>query len=132
MRIRLLGALLAILTFGLAASTRSQNSDTLQALKNSLSPDQQNSIMQNILGKGGTSGKKSDAPLESPETIRRKNGETTDLLDKERNQKSLDGRMLRQFDEDPELRGDDTVLIELITQDELCSGEIKQPNEQNN
>jgi polysaccharide export outer membrane protein len=126
--------LVAALSIGLAGSTQSQNSDTLQALKNSLSPDQQSSILQNVLGKGGT-GKKTDEKLDTPETVRRKNGEQTDLLDKEKNQKTLDGRTLRQFDEDPELRASDTVLIELIAIDELCNNvnnNLNQTGNQNN
>jgi polysaccharide export outer membrane protein len=123
MRTRTLGALVAAFSIGLAGSTQSQTSDTLQALKNSLSPDQQSSILQNVLGKGGT-GKKTDPKLDTPETVRRKNGEQTDLFDKEKNQKTLDGRTLRQFDEDPELRANDTVLIELIAIDELCNNNL--------
>jgi protein involved in polysaccharide export with SLBB domain len=114
--------LLALLSIALAGSTQGQNSDTLQSLKNSLSPDQQGSILQEILGKG-TSGKKSDQKLDTPETVRRKNGDQQSdiLFDKEKYQKTLDGRTLRQFDEDPELRAGDTVLIELISLDDLCN-----------
>ncbi len=88
MRIRALGAraaaaLVATLSIGLAGSTQSQTSDTLQALKNSLSPDQQSSILQDVLGKGGT-GKKTDSKLDTPETVRRKNGEQSDLFDNPR------------------------------------------------
>ncbi len=124
------------LSIGLAAPTQSQNSDTLQALKNSLSPDQQSSILQDVLGgKSNSTGKKTDQKLDSPETVRRKNGETN-LFDNEKNQKTLDGRTLRQFDEDPELRADDTVLIELISNDELCnknnqSGDLNNNNGNN-
>src|ERR1700730_15006917 len=123
MRISSLGALLVTISIGLTGSAQSQTSDTLQSLKNSLSPDQQSSILQDVLGKGTGTGKKTDPKLESPETVRRKNGDLSqsDFLDKEKFQKTLDGRRLRQFDEDPELRADDTVLIELISLDELCN-----------
>ncbi len=136
MRIRALGAraaaaLVATLSIGLAGSTQSQTSDTLQALKNSLSPDQQSSILQDVLGKGGT-GKKTDSKLDTPETVRRKNGEQSDLFDKEKNQKTRDGRLLRQFDEDPELRAEDTVLIELISLDELCNSYLNPNGDQSN
>src|SRR5437764_8600819 len=102
MRIRFLCALVAALSIGLSASTQSQNSDTLQNLKNSLSTDQQSSILQDVLGgKGGSgTGKKSDSKLDTPETVRRKNGTQTDFFDKEKYQKTLDGRILRQSDED--------------------------------
>jgi polysaccharide biosynthesis/export protein len=132
MNSRWIGALLVALSIGLAAPTQSQNSDTLQNLKNSLSPDQQSSILQDVLGgKGSGTGKKTDQKLDNPETVRRKNNEN-DLLDKNKNGKTLDGRTLRQLDEDPELRADDTVLIELISLDELCNGKLTQNVQQNN
>jgi len=127
MRTRSLGALLAALSIGLVGSTQSQNSDTLQALKNSLSPDQQGSILQDVLGgKGAGSGKKVDPKLDTPDTVRRANG---DQAEKERAQRTLDGR---QSDEDPELRGEDTVVIELISNDDLCNAKPNQNAEQNN
>jgi polysaccharide export outer membrane protein len=133
MRFRSLTTLFA-LSIGLAASSQSQNSDTLQTLKNSLSSDQQSSILQEVLGKGGASGKKTDQKLDTPETVRRKNGDQSDLFDKEKFQKTLDGRTLRQFDEDPELRANDTVLIEVISRDDLCASGINpnQPGDPNN
>ncbi len=132
MRSRTLGALAALLAVGLAGSTQSQTSDTLQALKNSLSPDQQGSILQEVLGgKGAGTGKKTDQKLETPETVHAKTNEQWQL-EKERDQKSLDGRMLRQEDEDPELRANDTVLIELISLDELCENSTNQNGDQNN
>ena len=82
MRFRALGALVAVLSIGLAASTQSQTSDTLQALKNSLSPDQQGSILQNVLGNAGGTGKKTDQKLDMPDTVRRKNGDLGDLSDR--------------------------------------------------
>jgi protein involved in polysaccharide export with SLBB domain len=129
MRIRPLGVLLGALSIGLAALAQSQSSDTLQSLKNSLSPDQQSSILQDVLGKGSGTGKKTDQKLETPETVRSKNGQASDQFDieKEKLQKSLDGHRLRQSDEDPELRADDTVLIELISLDEVC-GDTLDPN----
>ena len=131
MNSRWIGALFVALSIGLVAPTQSQNSDTLQNLKNSLSPDQQSSILQDVLGgKGSGTGKKTDQKLETPETVRRKNEK--DLLDKTKNDKTADGRPLRQLDEDPELRADDTILIELISLDELCNGRLTQNVQQNN
>ena len=128
MRFRSLTALFA-LSISMAASSQSQNTDPLQALKDSLSPDAQGSILQQMLGgKGGASGKKTDQKLDTPETVRRK-GDQPDIFDKEKFQKTRDGRTLRQNDEDPELRAGDTVLIELISLDELCNENLNpQPN----
>ena len=58
MRSRLLGALLVMLSVGLTASAQTQ--DQLQALKDTLSPDSQSSILQGVLGKGDGTGKKTD------------------------------------------------------------------------
>ena len=115
-----LGAALVVLAIGLSASAQSQNSDTLQALKDSLSQDQQGSILNNVLGKGD--GKKSDSKLNSPETVQSKSDEanTLDKLDKRR-EKTTDGRILRQFNEDPELRADDSVLVEMTSFEDICS-----------
>jgi polysaccharide export outer membrane protein len=122
MRSKSLGALLVLLTIGVAGSAQSQSDDTLQALKDSLSGgDQQSSILQNVLG-GKSDGKKSDSKLNTPETVQSKsNRDLVDKLDKERNEKTRDGRYLRQRDEDPELRADDTVMIELNSVDDICT-----------
>src|ERR1700692_1253250 len=132
MRFRSLTALFA-LSISMAASAQSQNTDTLQALKNSMSPDQQSSILQQVLGGKSGTGKKTDQKLDTPETVRRK-GDQQDIFDKDKYQKTRDGRILRQFDEDPELRADDTVLIELISLDEVCGDNLNpnQPGDQNN
>jgi protein involved in polysaccharide export with SLBB domain len=121
------------LSIASVASSQSQTSDTLQSLKNSLSPDQQSSILQDVLGgKGSGTGKKTDAKLDTPETVRRKNGTQTDFFDKEKYQKTPDGRILRQSDEDPELRPNDTVLIEMISSDDLCNNPNQFGNQNNN
>ena len=134
MRGRSLAALFVAVLIVLTASAQSQNSDTLQTLKNSLTPDQQSSILQDVLGKGGASGKKTDQKLETPDTVRRKNGPDSDAFEKAKNEKTLDGRILRQLDENPELRADDTVLIELVPNDEFCIklGGPDDPNNPNN
>jgi polysaccharide export outer membrane protein len=124
MRGRSLGALLVLLSLGLAASSvqSQQTDDPLQALKDSLSQDQSGSILQGVLGgnNDGT-GKKTDKKLEQPETVLQKNNRTTDLYDRDKYEKTRDGRILRQYGEDPELRADDTVLIDLTSLDEMCS-----------
>ena len=134
MQLRRLGALFVAVLIVLTASAQSQNSDTLQTLKNSLTPDQQSSILQDVLGKGGASGKKTEPKLDTPENVRRKNGPESDAFEKLKNEKTLDGRILRQLDENPELRADDTVLIELVPNDEFCIklGGPDDPNNPNN
>jgi protein involved in polysaccharide export with SLBB domain len=115
MRIKLLGAA-AVLSIGLASTAQTQTQDTLQALKDSLSPDQQSSILQNVLGKGGdTSGKKTDKKLDMPDTMldNQKTNEAKEPIHRIKKVETYDGRILRQMDEDPELRADDSVIIDL-------------------
>ena len=121
MRNRSLGALLVLLSIGLSASAQNQSDETLQALKDSISPDQQSSILQGILGGKGTStGKKTDTKLNTPETVQSKTDQERELLDR-RNEKTRDGRILRQYNEDPELRADDTVLVDVTPLEDVCN-----------
>jgi polysaccharide biosynthesis/export protein len=120
MRSRSLRALLVLLSLSLTASVHSQTEDPIQALKDSLSQDQQSSILQGVLGKGTGTGKKSDQKLSTPETVQSKRDQTTDLLDKANKEKTRDERILRQNNEDPELRPDDTVLIDMKSIDDIC------------
>ncbi len=83
-------------------------------LKN-LPPDQQQQLLQSVLGgKGDGTGKKTDSNLQMPETVRPRN-EQLDQYDRYVKDKTVDGRPLRLKDEDPELRPGDTVLIDLVT-----------------
>jgi polysaccharide export outer membrane protein len=102
-----------MLSMGLAASGQTPTPDQLQALKESLTPDQQNSILQGIKGNG--TGKTTEPKLKTPETVR----PSTDLSESAK--KTRDGRILRQSDEDPELRADDTVMIEITSVDDICN-----------
>jgi hypothetical protein len=120
MRSSLLGAALVLLSIGLAASAQSQNDDPVQALKDSLSQDQQNSILQGVIGKGNGTSKKTDSKLSTPETVQSKTSRERDILD-EKGEKTRDGRILRQLNEDPELRADDSVLIDLTPLDDVCN-----------
>jgi polysaccharide export outer membrane protein len=120
MRSRSLRALLAILALSLTASVHSQSEDPIQSLKDSLSQGQQGSILQDVLGKG-TGTKKTDQKLQTPETVQSKRDQTTDFLDKANKEKTRDDRILRQSYEDPELRADDTVLIDVASVDDMCS-----------
>ena len=83
-------------------------------LKN-LPPDQQQQLLQSVLGgKGDGTGKTTNPSLQMPETVRPRN-EQLDQYDKYVKDKTVDGRPLRLKDEDPELRPGDTVLIDLVT-----------------
>jgi polysaccharide biosynthesis/export protein len=130
MRTRFSRAAILILSIGLASSVRTQTSETLQALKDSISPDQQNSLLQDVMGKTDGTGKKSDKKLESPETVLPKADETRDQTHRVKKLETFDGRVLRQMDEDPELRADDTVLIDLTPID--AAGGPNGPGNQNN
>src|SRR5208283_2040922 len=120
------GALLAMLTVALTASA--QNTDPMQTLKDTLSGSgQQGGVLQGILGNGKGTGKESDRKLETPETV--KPPDQSDLI--ERNIKTRDGRILRQFNEDPELRADDSVMIEIRSIDDICERNAQGRNPQN-
>ena len=124
MRGRSLGALLVLLTMGVAGSAQSQSQgdDPIQALKDSLSGDQGSSLLQSVLGgKGGDAGKKTDSKLNTPETVLPKSERAPSDKNKAKLQLSADGRILRQRGEDPELRADDTVLIDLTSLDAACN-----------
>jgi protein involved in polysaccharide export with SLBB domain len=120
-----LGAIALFLTIGLAPAAKTQTSDTLQSLKDSIPPEQQNSILQNVLGRGDTSGKKTDKKLETPDTMldAEKTNEAKQPIRRIKKVETYDGRILRQMDEDPELRADDTVIIDL-TPIELAGPDI--------
>jgi polysaccharide export outer membrane protein len=120
MRSKSLRALLVLLSIGLAALAQGQNQDPVQTLKDTLSQGQQGSVLQDILGNSGTE-KKTDKKLETPETVQQKNAGQADLYGNIKKDKTRDGRILRQLDEDPELRPDDVVLIEMTPVDTICS-----------
>jgi polysaccharide biosynthesis/export protein len=113
MRSRFLRLAILLLSIGLASSAQTQTAEQLQSLKDSLSPDQQNSLLQGVLGKTDGTGKKTDKKLDNPDTISPKLDDTKGRNGKNKKVETYDGRVLRQMDEDPELRPDDTVLIEL-------------------
>jgi len=107
-------ALILIVTAG-GAQTPAPSQDQLNALKN-LSQEQQDALLQGVLGKGDGTNKKSDSQLESPETVQKKNdrtGKSGKQTNEIQNDKTIDGHNLRNADEDPELRADDYVLIDL-------------------
>ena len=116
MRNRILGVFAVIFSAALTASAQT-TTDPLQALKDTLGGDQQGAVLQDVLGQGQNNDKKTDKKLETPQTVR----PPTDQKDiTEKDIKTRDGRTLRQFNEDPELRADDSVTIELRSVDDVC------------
>jgi polysaccharide biosynthesis/export protein len=100
------------LVIGTVAGAQVPAQDPLNALKN-LSQDQQQSLLQSVLGNGDGTNKKSDSKLNDPETIEKRDDRSGEQDKENKRAKTADGRTLRQLDEDPELRADDTVLIDL-------------------
>jgi polysaccharide biosynthesis/export protein len=116
-------AWLAVVWCSLVAPVYGQSEDPIQALKDSLSGgDSQGTLLQGVLGKGDNA-KKTDQKLNNPETVQKKNDQSDliDKLNKSNAEKTRDGRYLRQRDEDPELRADDTVLVELTPLEDVCA-----------
>jgi polysaccharide biosynthesis/export protein len=106
-----LGTAVLLILLGTLAGAQTPTPDQLSAFKN-LPPDQQQSLIQSLLGKGDGTTRKTDSKLETPETVER--NDRLGELDKEsKKDKTLDGRTLRRSDEDPELRAGDTVLVDL-------------------
>ena len=107
MRNRILGVFAVIFSAALTASAQT-TTDPLQALKDTLGGDQQGGVLQDILGQGQNNDKKTDKKLESPQSVMPAPNQK-DITEKDI--KTRDGRTLRQFNEDPELRrrrlGDD-------------------------
>lgn len=113
MQFKSIGLALVFLVTGTiaGAQTSTSSSDPIGALKN-LSSDQQDSLLQSVLGKTDGTGRKVDPRLAEPDS-ELKNSQTTDRQGKPIVRKTADGRILRIQDEDPELRADDTILIDL-------------------
>jgi polysaccharide biosynthesis/export protein len=130
MRSKFLGAAALVFSIGLVSTAQTQTQDTLQALKDSISPDQQSSILQNVLGKGDGTGKTTDKKLDMPETMSEKTNEEKEPIHRIKKVQTYDGRILRQMDEDPELRADDSVIIDL-TPIEQASPDLINGNQDN-
>jgi len=115
---------LLLVVFAVQASAQTPTQDQLDALKN-LPQDQQSALIQSVLGSksdGSGTGKKTDNKLNTPETVLPKTDETSNYPGLVRKEKTRDGRILRQSDEDPELRADDSILIDLTPIDDVtCS-----------
>ncbi len=100
-------------SFCVAALAQSPTPDQINAFKN-LPADQQSAILQSM-GKGSSGSSQTDTKLSNPQTVRPPPDQTLEML---KENKTRDGRNLRQPDEDPELRADDTVLIDLTPVEE--------------
>ena len=113
MRLKLFGSLAILIASTLVASAQTPTAEQLNALKG-MSQDQQDALLQSVLGgKGDSSGTaKTDPQLKNPQTVKPKGGQNDQGL-RYPKEKTEDGRTLRMLDENPELRADDTVLIDL-------------------
>ena len=112
MRTKTAAVFCGLLLTGFVALAQTPSQEQLNALKN-LPQDQQESFLQSISGgKGDGTGKKSDPKLDTPETVRPDYG-ALEQKRKEEINKTIDGHRLRIEDEDPELRADDSILIDL-------------------
>lgn len=102
-----------LISLATIAGAQTPTPDQLDAFK-TLSPDQQQALIQSLLGKGegGSSAtRKTDSKLGNPETVQR--NDRLGEFEQEKKDKTLDGHTLRRADEDPELRAGDSVLIDL-------------------
>jgi protein involved in polysaccharide export with SLBB domain len=123
---RRLGAVSLLILIGAIAGAQTPTQDPLNVLK-SLTQEQQDALLQSVLGKGDGTNKKTDSQLESPETVEKKNDRTGEA-EKEAKptaEKTVDGRTLRNPDEDPELRAGDYVLIDLTPVEIDKEGNLK-------
>jgi polysaccharide export outer membrane protein len=101
-----------VLLIATVAGAQTPNQDPLNALK-SLTQEQQQALLQSVLGNGDGTNKKADSKLNTPETIQNREDRLGEQDKEAKKGTTLDGRKLRQSDEDPELRADDTILIDL-------------------
>src|SRR5580698_5583297 len=101
MQFKSIGLALVLLVAGTiaGAQTSTSTSDPMSALKN-LSSDQQDSLLQSVLGKTDGTGRKVDPKLAEPDS-QLKNSQLTDAQGKPIVRKTADGRILRIPDEDP-------------------------------
>src|SRR6267378_2687866 len=126
MRFKFSGFTLVAILVAAVAVAQTPTADQLNALKN-MPKDQQDALIQSVLGKGDT-GTKTDSKLSTPETVQPKNDRSNELLNQLKKGKTLDNRTLRQSDEDPELRADDIVLIDLTPIDRYRDVTSNNPN----
>jgi protein involved in polysaccharide export with SLBB domain len=86
--------------------------EQLNALK-SLPADQQQELIQSVLGRGDGTNRKTDSKLQMPETVEQRENLLREQQNELNRTKTADGHMLRKSNENPELRAFDSVLIDL-------------------
>ena len=120
---RLLIASLAFAAAFVAMPATAQSTTPTQEqieIYKSLPKEQQDQILKNTVGKSGSNTNKStDRPVTMPTTVQPKTDTVLDEFGKPIKEKTRDGRLLRLRNEDPELRANDTVLIELVQKADL-------------
>jgi polysaccharide export outer membrane protein len=101
-----------IFALGTAAATAQvPTPDQLNVLK-SLPADQQQQLIQSVLGgKSDGTNRKTDPKLDMPDSVEGKDSSRTRRSNEP--EKTPDGHILRQANEDPELRAFDSVLVDL-------------------
>jgi polysaccharide biosynthesis/export protein len=101
-----------IFALGTAATTAQvPTPDQLSVLK-SLPADQQQTLIQSVLGgKSDGTNRKTDPKLDMPDSVDGKDSSRTRRSNEP--EKTADGHILRQANEDPELRAFDSVLVDL-------------------
>jgi polysaccharide biosynthesis/export protein len=90
--------------------------EQLNALK-SLPADQQQELIQSVLGRGDGTNRKTDSKLQMPETVEERESQLREQQNDLNRTKTTDGRVLRKSSEDPELRAFDSILIDLTPYD---------------
>jgi polysaccharide export outer membrane protein len=130
MRTKIAAVFSGWLLTGLVALAQTPTQEQLNALKN-LPQDQQDAAMQSLTGtKGDGTGKKSDPRLDTPETLR-PDSDALAAKHKEERNKTIDGHHLRIEDENPELRADDSILIDLRPIDREADAKEKEERKEN-
>src|SRR6266852_1719946 len=119
MRFRFAWIALIAIVVGAVAIAQVPTTDQLNVLKN-LPPDEQDALIQGVLGRGDGTGTKTDPKLRMPLTVQPKRDQLNESSGSLKKLQTSDGRTLRLPDEDPELRHDDTVLIDLTPLDAEC------------
>jgi hypothetical protein len=111
-RAKIVCSAVALTVIAAAAAGQTPTPEQLNVLR-SLPQDQQDSLIQSVLGKSDGTNRKSDPRLNMPETVDEKNDRSRGQRGDIDQDKTIDGRVLRRSREDPELRAYDSVLIDL-------------------
>lgn len=113
-RVRAVVFLILGILFASGASAQSSGPTQQQLdIYKSLPKDQQDAILEGTLGGSSGSKQRTDQKVAMPDTVKSKSSAQYDANGQLIGLKTRDGRYLRRMGEDPELRPNDTVLIEL-------------------